>query len=103
MPIPRFDYPFEWDDVAVASTVSYTGWWWKLPQESRKSVRRAAKRGVSVQVARFEDELVKGIKSVYDKTPNKQGKRFWHYRKDFETVKAQNGTYLSEVSSLVVL
>jgi hypothetical protein len=91
---PKYQYPFEWDNVAAARTASFTEWWEKLPQEARKNARRATKRGVSVRVAKFDDELVKGIKGIYDETPVRQGMAFWHFGKDLETVRMENGTYL---------
>ena len=91
---PRFKYAFEWDNVAAARTTNFTEWWEKLPQEARKNARRAAKKGVSVRVVKFDDEFVKGIKGIYDETPVRQGMRFWHFGKDLETVKMENGTYL---------
>ena len=93
-PTPKYHYPFEWDNVAAACTTSFKDWWEKLPQEARKNARRAAKRGVSVRAAKFDDDFVKAIKSIYDETPVRQGMRFWHFGKDFETVKTENGTYL---------
>jgi hypothetical protein len=92
--VPKHNYPFDWDNVAVVSTASFVDWWEKLPQETRKNVRRAARRGVSVRVTKFDDELVRCIKNIYDETPTKQGRRFWHYGKNFETVKMEAGTYL---------
>ena len=45
------DYRFEWDNWAAVPTTSFKDWWEnRLPQESRKNVRRAAKRGVVVRV-----------------------------------------------------
>jgi hypothetical protein len=92
--MPKYQYHFEWDNAAVACTSNFRDWWEKLPQETRKNARRAAKKGVSVRVARFDDALVKGIKDIYDETPVRQGKHFWHFGKEFETVKMENGTYL---------
>src|SRR4029077_4764375 len=46
---PKFNETLEWDNWAVASIASFQDWWEKLPQESRKNVRRAAKKGVSVR------------------------------------------------------
>ena len=40
---PKFNEVFEWDNWAMASTSSFQDWWVKLPQESRKNVRRSAK------------------------------------------------------------
>lgn len=92
---PEFDAEFlDWDNVAVAPSSDFKAWWDSLPQESRKNVRRSQKRGVSVRPVEFSDDLVRGIKALYDETPFRQGRRFWHYGKDFETVKRENSSYL---------
>lgn len=90
----HYDFPFEWDNLAVVSTTSFENWWNALPQESRKNVRLAAKRGVTVKTVAFDDSLVSGIKRIYDETPIRQGRRFWHYRKDLDRVRLENATYL---------
>jgi hypothetical protein len=92
---PKYRYHFQWDNWAAIPISKFEDWWeTRLPQESRKNVRRAAKRGVVVKVAQFDDELVKGIQAIYNETPVRQGKHFWHFGKDFETVKQENGDYL---------
>src|SRR6266480_725824 len=91
----KYDYHFEWDNWAAVPTTCFKDWWEnRLPQESRKNVRRAAKRGVVVRVVPFGDDLVKGIHKIYNETPIRQGKRFWHFGRDFDTVKRQIGNYL---------
>ncbi len=92
---PRFNYPLEWDNVAAIPITSYAEWWEKrLPQVTRKNVRRAERRGVVVLAVEFNDVLVQGIKAIYDETPIRQGRRFWHYGKDFKTIKRENSSYL---------
>lgn len=91
---PDFDFLLQWDNWAVVSTTSFQKWWNGLPQESRKNVRLAAKRGVVVKTVAFDDSLVSGIKKIYDETPIRQGRRFWHYRKDLAEVRSENATYL---------
>lgn len=94
-PEPRFStFHIEWDNVAVAPSADFNAWWNALPQESRKNVRRSQKRGVVVRPVEFTDELVRGIKAIYDETPFRQGRRFWHYHKELEVVRRENGTYL---------
>lgn len=90
------DYPyrFEWDNVAIIRAHSYDAWWQGLSQESRRNVRLAAKRGIVVRAVDFDDKLVAGIKGIYDETPIRQGRRFWHHGKDLESVKRENATYL---------
>ena len=92
---PKYGYHHEWNNWAAIPITSFKNWWEnRLPQESRKNVRRAAKRGVTVRLAPFDDDLVKGIHSIYNETPVRQGKRFWHFGKDLETVRWGLETYL---------
>jgi len=94
-PKPKHQYYMEWDNAAVIPLKDFSDWWEKrLSQDTRRNVRRAAKMGVTVKTARFDDDLVKGIVKIYDETAVRQGKPFWHYRKGFEVVKSEAGTYL---------
>lgn len=93
-PEPRLSYPYEWEDVAAVPITTFTEWWEQLPQESRKNVRRAEKRGVTVKIAQFDDNLVAGIKAIYDEAPFRQGRQFWHYGKDLASVRRDNSSFL---------
>ena len=91
-------YPFEWDNVAAAQTTSYATWWERLPQESRKNVRRAARSGVIVREVSFDATLVQGIWQIYNADQLRQNGAFWHYGKDIDQVRKENSTYLDEKS-----
>lgn len=82
------------DNAAVLSTQSFNSWWTSLPQETRKNARLCIKRGVDVRPVPFSDDLVAGIKQIYDETPVRQGRRFWHYGANLLRVKELNQTYL---------
>ncbi len=98
---PRFPYPFELVHEAAIPITTYEEWWnTRLSHDTRKVIRRSARRGVVVRVVDFDDALVAGIKTIYDETPVRQGKAFWHYRKSFETVKRENATYLERSTFL---
>lgn len=90
----RLPYYSEPDNVAAIPLTTYTAWWDALSQDTRRNVRRGEKRGLVVKLVEFNDEVVAGIKSVYDETPIRQGRQFWHYNKDFALVKRDNATYL---------
>jgi hypothetical protein len=90
---PRFSYPMEVDSVAAIRLTTYSEWWDALPQESRKNVRRAAKRGVTIRVEPLHDELIRGIVEINDETPIRQGKQFTHYGETFEQVKADFASF----------
>jgi hypothetical protein len=91
----KYDYHLEWENWAVAPTTSFNEWWEnRLPQETRKNVRRAAKRGVVVKIVPLDDDFVRGVHRIYNETPVRGGRFFWHFGKDVETVKGGLTTYL---------
>lgn len=91
---PKHSYYAEWDSVAVADTTSFKAWWDALPQESRKNVRRAQKRGVVVTVKELDDELIAGIMGVNNDSAVRQGIPFAHYGKTFDQVKKDQSSFL---------
>ena len=42
----------------------------------------------------YDDDFVRGMTSIFNEAPVRQGRRFWHYGKDFEEVKRQFSQYL---------
>ena len=92
--VPRYRYPVEMRSVAVADVTRFKDWWENLPQETRKNVRRSQKRGVVIRVQAFDSELIKGIMSIQDESPTRQGRRFYHYGKSFEEVRRDHGAFL---------
>ena len=91
----KHPYPLEWESVAALPISTFEHWWTRqIPQETRTGVRKAEKKGVTVRVVPYTDDLVRGIKSLYDESPVRQGKPFWHYGRDFETLRTIHGTFL---------
>ncbi|MGO8837355.1 MAG: hypothetical protein ACLQAH_02950 [Limisphaerales bacterium] len=91
---PKYDFYFEWDNIAAISIVSFDDWWMKrVSHDLRKDIKRAKKRGVVARLVEFNDDFVRGVTEIYSETPVRQGRPFWHYQKDFETVKRETGTY----------
>ena len=91
---PRYNYRYEFDNYAVLSISTYESWFEnEIPASTRRNVRAANKRGIVVRVAPYDDAFVKGIMSIYNEAPIRAGRRFWHFGKDFDTVKRENGTY----------
>jgi hypothetical protein len=75
--------------------VSFKEWWEnRLPQETRKNVRRAGRRGVTAKVVPLDDHLVNGVHRIYNETPVRGGRFFWHFGKDVETIRQGLVTYL---------
>ncbi len=94
-PAPRYHYPYVWDNIASIPTSNFKEWWeQRLPQETRKNVRRSVKRGVVVREVEFNDEFLRGVVEINNETPIRQGRPFWHYGKSFEVVKKDYSTLL---------
>jgi hypothetical protein len=92
---PKFDYPMEWDNLAVLP-ISTFDYWWKEQIRSfpRNRARQAEKKGVLLREVPFDDTLVQGIWEIYNECPVRQGKPFGHYGKDIETVRRMSATFL---------
>ena len=91
---PKYDYHWEWDNWAAIPTACFKDWWENLPQESRKNVRRAARRGVVVKIVPFDDDLVNGVHRIYNRIRVRDGRLFWHHGEDVDRVRQGLATYL---------
>jgi hypothetical protein len=91
---PKHNHFMEWQAIAALKISTYDNWLSKqIIKENRKNIGKAAKKGVKVAQVEFNDDLVKGIMDIYNEAPIRQGRKFWHFNKDFQTVKMENGTY----------
>ena len=43
---------------------------------------------LDIRVETFDDEFITGMTRIFNETPVRQGRRFWHYGKDFDTVRS---------------
>ncbi len=90
---PQYTYRLKWDNWAVIRTCSFNEWWEKrLPQVTRKNVRRASRRGVLVRLVACDDTLIRGITDIYNEIPIRDGRPFPHYGKDFATIRREVST-----------
>jgi len=91
----RFDYHTEWESIALLPITSFDHWWAKqIKPETRNLVRKAEKKGVEVREVAYDDAFVRGMTDIFNEAPIRQGRRFWHYGKDFETVRRQFSRYI---------
>ncbi len=94
-PNARLGVPSSWDEMAVLPVSTYQHWFDKqITFKPRNKLRKAWKNGVETRVVAFSDELLRGIMAIYNETPLRQGKRNWHYGKDFATIKREHATFL---------
>lgn len=92
---PRFPYHLEWQDIAVLPIESYAAWWEQgIKSRVRSLIRKSYKQGLDVRVTAFDDSFIEGMTRIFNESPVRQGRRFWHYGKDFPTVRTQFSRYL---------
>jgi hypothetical protein len=91
----KYSYKSVTESLAVLPISTYEHWWNKqVKGTTRNMIRKSQKAGVEVREATFDDEFVRGIVEIFNETPIRQGRRFWHYGKDFATVKREFSTFL---------
>jgi hypothetical protein len=91
---PRHSFYAGWESLAVIPVSTYENWFRKqINDKTRNMVRKPQKQGVEIRVTPLDDEFVKGVVSIYNETPVRQGKPFTHYGKDFETIKKDLSTF----------
>jgi hypothetical protein len=91
---PRYSFHREWDEIAVLPA-NYDHWWnHQIKSRVRSLVRKSEKEGVVVRETSYDDDFVRGMTAIFNEAPVRQGRRFWHYGKDFDTVKRQFSRYV---------
>jgi hypothetical protein len=92
---PKFDYPVEWEDLAVLPVRTFNEWWdSRIKSRTRGLIRKSEKMGITVRETQFDDDFVRGMVEIFNEAPVRQGRPFWHYGKDFETVKREFSRFL---------
>lgn len=93
----KFQYYKEWRHIAAIRVSDYKSWFLKkISPKARNKIRKTEKYGVTIEESELNDELVRGIMKIFNQSPVRRGKRFWHYGKDFETVKKEMGFDLDQ-------
>ena len=92
---PKYDFYSEWESVAALPIESFDHWFTKqISSRMRSQIRKAQKDGVEVRECSYDDDFVRGMTEIFNEAPIRQGRKFWHYGKDFETIKRQFSKYL---------
>ena len=84
----------EWDSFAVIPISTYEQWWeHRAAKDVRTAVKKSGRLGVVVREVDLDDKFLEGVVKIYNECKYRQGKPFWHYGKDFDTVKRITSTY----------
>ena len=93
--LPRYSYYHELDNVAAVRITTYSDWLAKkVAVDVRQNVRKSSKRGVITDVVALDDKFLQGISEIYNETPIRQGRRFWHYGKSVQRIRFEIERYL---------
>lgn len=94
---PKFRYHVVWDNVAAIPVETLQKWFsTQIRKQERNRIKRAKKSGVVVRRAEFNDAFVKEMAAIINETPIRQGRRYWHYGKDLETIKREHMAFLEK-------
>jgi hypothetical protein len=86
---PLFDYYWEPEYVAALPLTDYDTWWnQQIDGKTRNLVRKGEKKGLTVGVVPFDDWLIHGATRIFNETPVRQGRRFWHYGKGLDQIRS---------------
>jgi hypothetical protein len=89
------DYHCEWEDLAVLPVETYDRWWnQQIKSRVRNQIRKSQKEGLIVRESAYDEAFVAGMTAIFNEAPVRQGRPFWHYGKDVETVRRQFSRYL---------
>lgn len=85
----RHSFVQERESLALLEVTSFDDWMkHQIKGRTRNLVRRALNR-LDIRIETFDDPFIAGMTRIFNETPVRQGRRFWHYGKDFDTVKEQ--------------
>lgn len=92
---PKYKYPMEWDNFAAVPVTTYEHWLTEqIGKKTRNMVKQAEKKGVVVREVPFDDNLVKGVREVYNESPLRQGGPNLHYGKTMDEMHRMLSTFL---------
>ena len=92
---PRFPFQTEREQIAVLPIRSYDDWFNRqIKSRVRTSIRKAEKEGLVVKETAYDDAFVQGMTTIFNEASIRQGRPFWHYGKDVETVRQQFSRHL---------
>lgn len=92
---PKFSHHVEWEEIAVLPVQSFDHWWnTQIKGTTRNMVRKSQKIGVVVKETTYTDEFVRGMTEIFNESPIRQGRRFWHYGKSVESIREQFSKFL---------
>jgi hypothetical protein len=98
---PKYAFHLEWEEIAALKVTSYENWFnQQIKSRIRTTIRKAEKEGLVIKETAYDDDFVRGMTAIFNEAPVRQGRKFWHYGKDFATVKSQFSRYVHRESMI---
>jgi hypothetical protein len=91
---PKYPFLLARDSISVLPITTYDHWLKKqINDKTRNMIRKASKNDVELRLVDTDDDFVQGVVDIYQESPTRQGMQFWHYGKDFDTIKRELITF----------
>ena len=88
--VPLYWYYHENEALSAIPLKDFRHWWERqIKSDTRKKAKRSEKRGIEIRTLPLDDAFVRGVMGVFNETPVRRGRPFWHYGKDFDTLKEE--------------
>jgi hypothetical protein len=89
-------YPFHKEAIglSVLTITGYKTWWERLDFRVRNKIRKAQKTGVELRMVQLTDDFAQGVERIYNESPVRQGKKFWHFGKNASAIKEELSSFL---------
>ncbi len=92
-PLPYFTHPIS---IAVLPVTTHAKWWADIGFKPRNKIRKGQKSGVVTRVVELDDEFARQVEFIYNESPVRQGRRFFHYGKTATEIKEELSSFLSQ-------
>ncbi len=89
-----YDYHHENLGIAVLPVTTFEQWWDDIGFKPRNKIRKAQKSGVEVRTVELTDEFAQGVEAIYNESPVRQGRKFYHYGKRAPAIKEELKSFL---------
>lgn len=91
---PHFDYYMELQSVAAIPVTTYEQWFsGQINKGARQAVRKAARKGVQVEVTFVDARFEHGVWDIINETPLRQGRPYPYYGFDLNSVRKELATH----------
>ena len=91
-----YDYHHEAMSVAALPVTTYEKWWDEIGFKPRNKIRKAQKSGVEVRSVELSDDFARGVEAIYNESPIRQGRRFFHFGKKAPAIKEELTSFLDQ-------